>query len=249
MSFSSASRHSARRHRDRGPAPPRVFALTAPPSAVETGRLPTLPLPARRFSQPLSGSDDGTDLRVYSTPQALQGFRPSEPDSEAIGGRLRPRAPSPLPALHVFLPRHERHLLLSPPRRYYPNRDSPRGKAPRLLAETGFRLGFRPTLKLCARSGAPRSLAGFTRPEASATLLAFPSSRVFLPGRPGPYGPPLMRFESRCKVLLRPEMTSPCGDISPPGVFAFCSELSLWNREMPRLSFPFGPGSAVTSRP
>jgi hypothetical protein len=174
MSFSSASRHSARRHRDRGPAPPRVFALTAPPSAVETGRLPTLPLPARRFSQPLSGSDDGTDLRVYSTPQALQGFRPSEPDSEAIGGRLRPRAPSPLPALHVFLPHHERHLLLSPPRRYYPNRDSPRGKAPRLLAETGFRLGLGPTVELCARSGAPRSLAGFTRPEASATLLAFP---------------------------------------------------------------------------
>lgn len=174
MSFNSASRHSARRHRDRGPAPPRVLALTAPPSAVETGRLPTLPLPARRFSQPLSGSDDDTDLRVYSTPQALQGFRPSEPDSEAIGGRLRPRAPSPLPALHVFLPRHERHLLLSPPRRYYPNRDSPRGKAPRLLAETGFRLGLGPTVELCARSGAPRSLAGFTRPEASATLLAFP---------------------------------------------------------------------------
>jgi len=101
------------------------------------------------------------------------------------------------------------------------HRDYPRGEAPRPLAETGFRLGFRPTLKLCARSGAPRSLAGFTRPEASAALLAFPSSRVFLPGRPGPYGPPLMRFESRCKVLLRPEMTPPCGDISPHGVSAF----------------------------
>jgi hypothetical protein len=202
MSFNSASRHSARRHRDRGPAPPRVLALTAPPSAVETGRLPTLPLPARRFSQPLSGSDDGTDLRVYSTPQALQGFRPSEPDSEAIGGRLRPRAPSSLPALHVFLPRHERHLLLSPPRRYYPNRDSPRGKAPRLLAETGFRLGLGPTVELCARSGAPRSLAGFTRPEASATLLTFPPPGFSSPAALSLSQHPAPRDRSRWRLAV-----------------------------------------------
>jgi len=191
MSFSSASRHSAHLHRDRSPVPPRVLALIAPPSAVETGRLPTLPLPARRFSQPLSGSYDGTDLRVYSTPLALQGFRPSEPDSEAIGGRLRPRTPSPLPALHVFLPHHERHLLLSPPRRYYPNRDSPRGKAPRPLAGTGFRLGLGPTVEFCARFGAPRSLDGFTQPEASATLLAFPPPGSSSPATQALAGRPL----------------------------------------------------------
>jgi hypothetical protein len=191
MSFSSAARHSARLHRERSPAPPRVIALTAPPSAVETGRLPTLPLPARRFSQPLSGSDDGTDLRVYSTPLALQGFRPSELDSEAIDGRLRPRTPAPLPALHGFLPHHERQLLLSPPRRFYPNRDYPRSKAPRLLAETGFRLGLRPTLESCARFGAPRSLAGFTQPEASATLLAFPPPGFSSPAAQSLARPPL----------------------------------------------------------
>jgi hypothetical protein len=171
--------------------PPRVLALIAPSSAVETGRLPSLPLPARRFSQPLSGSYDGTDLRVYSTPLALQGFKPSELHSGTIGGRLRPRASSPLPALHGFLPYPGRHLLLSPPRRKSPNRDSPRGKAPRPLAGTGLRLGLGPTVEFCARFGAPRSLAGFTRPEASATLLAFPPPGFSSPATQALAGRPL----------------------------------------------------------
>jgi len=105
--------------------PPRVLALIAPSSAVETGGIPHPPLPAHRFSQPPSRSDDGTDSRVYYTPLALQGFQPSELDSGAISSRLQPRTSSPLPTLHGFLPHHKRHLLLSPPRRYCPPRLSP----------------------------------------------------------------------------------------------------------------------------
>lgn len=219
MSFSSAARHSARLHRDRSPAPPRVLALIAPSSSVETGGIPNPPLPAPRFSQPPSGSDDGTDLRVYSTPLALQGFEPSELDSGTIGGRLRPRASSPLPALHGFLPHHERHLLLSPPRRYCPSRLSPR-RSP--SSPCGDRLpswaqADPEALRPFRRAAFPGRFHPTRGVSNSPGLLSF---RVFLPGRPGPYGPPLLRFESRCKVLLRPEMTSPCGDISPPGVFA-----------------------------
>lgn len=199
--------------------PPRVLALTAPSSAVETDGIPHPPLPAHRFSQPPSGSDDGTDLRVYSTPLAPQGFKPSEHDSEAIGGRLRPRAASPLPALHGFLPHPGRHLLLSPPRQYCPPRLSPwQGPS----SPCGDRLpSWTQTdpaaLRPLRRAAFPGRFHPTRGVSSSPGLL---SSRVFLPGRPGPYGPPLMRFESRCKVLLRPEMTPPCGSISPHGVFA-----------------------------
>jgi len=200
--------------------PPRVLALIAPSSAVETDGIPHPPLPARRFSQPLSGSDDGTDLRVYSTPLALQGFQPSELHSGAIGGRLRPRASSPLPTLHGFLPHHRRQLLLSPPRQYCP---------PRLSLQQGpsSPCGDRLPSWVQADPEALRPLrraafpGRFHPPRGVSSSPGLPSSRVFLPGRPGPYGPPLMRFGSRCKVLLRPEMTSPCGDISPRGVSAF----------------------------
>lgn len=60
-----------------------------PFSAIITGRddtrLPVPSLPAHRFSQPLSRSFVPHDSRVYSTPQALLGLWPSEPDPERIG--------------------------------------------------------------------------------------------------------------------------------------------------------------------
>jgi hypothetical protein len=56
------------------PAPPWVHSLIALSLADATNEVPTSPLPAHRFSQPSDRKNVGTNLWVYSTPQALLGF-------------------------------------------------------------------------------------------------------------------------------------------------------------------------------
>lgn len=52
-----------------------------------TNRIPLLPLPAPRFSQPFSRSYADGDSRVCSTPLALPGLQPTELDFETITHR------------------------------------------------------------------------------------------------------------------------------------------------------------------
>jgi len=131
----------------------------------ETDRIPALPLPVRRFSQPFDRSSFvRNDLRVYSTPLALVGSGSSESDPPPIAGnhladqllrRYRPFMTSfPIPggvpcactaAAYLF------STMLA------------RTRAPCRLATTGCHHGVRSTLEFCSWWRALRSSAGFTR--------------------------------------------------------------------------------------
>jgi len=158
-----------------------------------TNKISLLPLPARRFSQPFSRSNALVGPRVYSTPQALLGLRPSKLNTDTIFSRHpRRNAPSPLP-----------HPSWIPSTRWsvfprtstiedYPYLRRHQRIAPRPLARTGFHHGFKPTLKLCSRSSASSIAFWFHPPDTMIALLAFPSSGPFT-GYPG-ISLPLMRF-------------------------------------------------------
>lgn len=163
LGFGSASGHSAHPYREGTRRLPGFLPFQRLHRPAVTGRLPHLPLPAPRFSQPPGGSDGGADSRVCFTPLALLGFWSTELHSGTIGYR-RPvpcsfavARPSQRPSLSGWVPLVPAAADMSVPRPF-PDR------APRPLARTGFHHGLGPALKPSSRSGAPRSPAGFTRP-------------------------------------------------------------------------------------
>lgn len=143
-----------------------------------TYRIPLLPLPVYRFSQHPNGSNVIADSRVYSTPQALLGFQPSESDRETTGYRFpATHASSSLPALHGI------HPIFFQNSRVLDHGGLPipailKKPAPYLLAKVGFHLGIRPILKLCFCLTAPSHVFQFHPKHRTKTLLASPPSRI-----------------------------------------------------------------------
>jgi hypothetical protein len=108
-----------------------------------------------RISHPFGRFCDSAGPRVYSTPQALLGSRPPEPDIETIVLSSSERhTPTLLPSLHGFLPGLDQHSRLPSAIADYPYLRPYRDTAPDLLTETGFHLGIGPTLKLYSRFNA-----------------------------------------------------------------------------------------------
>jgi hypothetical protein len=125
LGFGSATGYSAHPYREGTRRLPGFLPFQRLPRPAVTGRLPHLPLPAPRFSQPPGGSDGGADSRVCSTPLALLGFWSSELHSGMIGYR-RPvpcsfavARPSQCPSLLGWVP-------AARPRRTCPSHDRSR---------------------------------------------------------------------------------------------------------------------------
>lgn len=138
--------------------------------------LPSLPTP--RFSQPFSGSYAEDNSRVYSTPQALPGFTPSELGFETIshGHSVRMLLRRYLSCMASFLVLIDNPAITTAEDYPYPRPLS--DKAPRLLAKTGFHFGLGPTLKLCSCPDASSIAPRFHPRNRTRALLAFLSFRV-----------------------------------------------------------------------
>jgi hypothetical protein len=212
-----------------------------------TAGIPAPVLPAPRFSQPLS-EPTFSRLAGLFHPAGTPRVRPSESDPKSIGARFQALAPSPLATSQGVHPVVRSALI--------------RGTAPRcyafgtlhihqLLAPcgAGFPHRFRPTLKLFARSGAPRHGRQFHPPAAVATLLTFP---------PSGYSPIITwnlavqpsRGSSPLRVCWRHQWHFHLA--VAPTLLAFVPygrELSLQPTWIPRSLFPFRLESTVTGRP
>jgi hypothetical protein len=103
IDFSQLQGSLPRSHRLDKPVPSWVSSLSAPSSLDVTNKVPNLPHPAHRFSQPHGRINVRHDSQACSILQALVGLWPSEFYPISIGSCFQPRAPSSLSALHDFL--------------------------------------------------------------------------------------------------------------------------------------------------
>jgi hypothetical protein len=200
-------------------APPWVWPLSAPSSPDVTCSLPTLQAPRPQVFTTSRQDSVRSDLRVYSTPQALLGYGLQRFD--LCWSDVVPDTPasSSFRALHGFLPDEtpRSHGMAAP---VLPGYD-PLQPAPRRLAATGFHLGLRSTLELCSQPSAPRSSMGFTPPVRRHLSWPFsPSgyrSMTALGVKPFPFGGcyPSMVLLQSWMASLREQ------GASPRGVFAF----------------------------
>jgi hypothetical protein len=67
-----------------------VSSLSAPPSPDVTDRIPLLPLPVCRFSQPLDETTSAATCRFIPPRRHSQGYGSSESDPGPMAGRSRP---------------------------------------------------------------------------------------------------------------------------------------------------------------
>jgi len=151
-----------------------------------TNKLPDLPLPVLRFSQPLDRFNVHLDSRVYSTPQALLGFFLQSHTLRRSTTVLRSKyffAVIYLLRFPSILGKHSRTPL---PQRISLNYDITT-IWPLVLFRTGFHFRFRPTLKFFSRLNALPFAPQFHPKNAAKTLMAFSSSGPFwLPWFPSP---------------------------------------------------------------
>jgi len=153
-------------------------------------KLPLQTLPAHRFSQPFSrfcGADHG--LRVYSTPLAFLGLRPSKFYLRTIENCFQSPC-SFVVACLPWIPSLSRCALpLDSPQRIIRTCDDHETGPTGFREETGFHLRLQPTLKLYSRPKAPPSNHRFHPTTDAATFLAFHFFRIRTdcPGFPPPF--------------------------------------------------------------
>jgi hypothetical protein len=192
-------------------------------------KLPFQTLPAHRFSQPHSRFFDADyGLRVYSTPIALVGLRPSKLNCRTIENCFQSPCSFVVACLTWIPSIFQCALPLTSPQRIIRTSDDLEIWPTDFREETGFHLRLQPTLKLCSRPEAPTFNYRFHPITDVATFLALHllQDNHRLPWFPSPF----CGFD-HYRVLLQPAQDTEVNRRpNPHEVFTFCPELRLWFR-------------------